>query len=214
MGMSTHGGERRVCPTALQPPPHLLTTLPVPAGSGRCGSQWHGGHRRRPCGGAEPGAPRGRLGRERPGPGAERAWAGSRRTAQARGRAGDGVVDELRPARAATTYRPRAWDGQRASSPPSGAEVVPAGTADRGRRAERRRSRFPTSGAARESTTHPSRASDRRPTRRLVEAAALRRLDSHHPASPTSPSAKAGPGGHYAVRRGELPSEATRRTLP
>ena len=36
MGMSTHGGERRVCPTALQPPPHLLTTLPVPAGSGRC----------------------------------------------------------------------------------------------------------------------------------------------------------------------------------
>ena len=38
MGMSTHGGERRVCPTALQPPPHLLTTLPVPAGSGRCGS--------------------------------------------------------------------------------------------------------------------------------------------------------------------------------
>ena len=69
-------------------------------------------------------------------------------------------------------------------------------------------------GAARESTTHPSRTSERRPTRRLVEAAALRRLDSHHPASPTSPSAKAGPGGHYAVRRGELPSGATRRTLP
>ena len=36
------------------------------------------------------------------------------------------------------------------------------------------------------------------------------------PPSPTSPSAnaKAGPGGHYAVRRGEFPSGATRRTLP
>ena len=84
-----------------------------------------------------------------------RGWAAVERPKPA-GRAGDGVVDELRPARAATTYRPRAWDGQRASrpsSPPSGAEVVPAGTADRGRRAERRRSWFPTSGAARESAT-------------------------------------------------------------
>ena len=119
---------------------------------------WHGGHRRRPCGGAEPGAPRGRLGRAAR-TGGRAGVAGSRRTAQARGRAGDGVVDELRPARAATTYRPRAWDGQRASrpsSPPSGAEVVPAGTADRGRRAERRRSRFPTSGAARGVHHHPA----------------------------------------------------------
>ena len=49
-------------------------------------------------------------------------------------------------------------------------------------------SRRSTSGAARESTTHPSRPTDRRPTRRLVEASALRRLDAeldgHHPASP------------------------------
>ena len=155
MGMSTHGGERRVCPTALQPPPHLLTTLPVPAGSGRCGSHGVAATAAGRAAARNPVPHAGDLG-ERPGLGAERAWAGSRRTAQARGRAGDGVVDELRPARAATTYRPRAWDGQRASrpsSPPSGAEVVPAGTADRGRRAERRRSRFPTSGAARESTT-------------------------------------------------------------
>ena len=46
----------------------------------------------------------------------------------------------LRPARAAMTCRPRAWDGQRVAPffPPAGAEVVPAGTADRGEWAERR----------------------------------------------------------------------------
>ena len=40
----------------------------------------------------------------------------------------------LRPARAAMTCRPRAWDGQRVAPvvPPAGAEVVPAGTSDRG----------------------------------------------------------------------------------
>ena len=55
-------------------------------------------------------------------------------------------------------------------------------------------------GAARESTTHPSRA-DRpppRPTQRLVEASALRRLrrpssTATTPPSPTSPKAKARP---------------------
>ena len=43
-------------------------------------------------------------------------------------------VDGLRLARAATTCRRRAWDRQRVSPvvPPAGAEVVPAGTADRG----------------------------------------------------------------------------------
>ena len=30
------GGGRRVCHRRFQPPPHLLTTLPVPAGGGRC----------------------------------------------------------------------------------------------------------------------------------------------------------------------------------
>ena len=36
-GCQHTGGERRVLPPALQPPPHLLTTLsPVPAGGGRC----------------------------------------------------------------------------------------------------------------------------------------------------------------------------------
>ena len=53
---------------------------------------------------------------------------------QARGRAAERVVDGLRLARAATTCRRRAWDRQRVSPvvPPAGAEVVPAGTADRG----------------------------------------------------------------------------------
>ena len=57
-----------------------------------------------------------------------------------------------------------------------------------------------TAGAVRESTTHPSRA-DRpppRPTQRLVEASALRRLrrpssTATTPPSPTSPKAKARP---------------------
>ena len=34
---------------ALQPPPHLLTTLPAPAGGGRCGSHGPAGHGRRPA---------------------------------------------------------------------------------------------------------------------------------------------------------------------
>ena len=53
---------------------------------------------------------------------------------QALGRAAEGVVDGLRLARAATTCRRRAWDRQLVSPvvPPDGAEVVPAGTADRG----------------------------------------------------------------------------------
>ena len=73
-------------------------------------------------------------------------------TAQAPGRAADWVVDELRPPREPRqTCSPRA--SRRASSRPAGAEVVPAGTARSRRGAERRRwSRFPTSGAAREST--------------------------------------------------------------
>ena len=54
-------------------------------------------------------------------------------------------------------------------------------------------------GAARESTTHPSGATNRRPLPRLVEASALRRL-AHHPA------AKAGP-----MR--PLPSEPRARRL-
>ena len=46
----------------------------------------------------------------------------------------------LRLARAAMTCRPRLWDGQRVAPvvPPAGAEVVPAGTVDRGDGAERR----------------------------------------------------------------------------
>ena len=46
----------------------------------------------------------------------------------------------LRLARAAMTCRPRPWDGQRVAPvvPPAGAEVVPAGTVDRGDGAERR----------------------------------------------------------------------------
>ena len=40
--------------TALQPPPHLLTTLRAPAGGGRCGSHGPAGHGRRPRGDAEP----------------------------------------------------------------------------------------------------------------------------------------------------------------
>ena len=45
-----------------------------------------------------------------------------------------GLAVGLRLARAATTCRRRAWDRQWVSPvvPPAGAEVVPAGTADRG----------------------------------------------------------------------------------
>ena len=72
---------------------------------------------------------------ERPGLGAERAWAGSRRTAQARGpRRRRGC--RRAPARASgDAYRPRAWDGQARVAP-----VVPS--IRRGSRAGRyRRSR-------------------------------------------------------------------------
>ena len=55
-------------------------------------------------------------------------------TAQARGRAADRVVDELRPARAAATCKaegPGTDSARRARRPRPAAEVVPAGTADR-----------------------------------------------------------------------------------
>ena len=99
MGMSTYGGERRVCPNGAP-----ATSAPVDHAS-RTGWErtvrlpWHGGHRPPAVRRRGTRCPtRATLG-ERPGLGAERAWVGSRPTAQARGRAGDGVVDEL-PARA------------------------------------------------------------------------------------------------------------------
>ena len=99
MGMSTYGGERRVCPTALQPPPHLSDHASRTGWERTVRLPWHGGHRRRPCGGAEPGAPRGRLWASGQDWGQSgRGWVAVERP-KARGRAGDGVVDEL-PARA------------------------------------------------------------------------------------------------------------------
>ena len=43
----TLAGADGASATALQPPPHLLTTLPAPAGGGRCGSHGPAGHGRR-----------------------------------------------------------------------------------------------------------------------------------------------------------------------
>ena len=73
------------------------------------------------------------------------------------GRAADRVVDGLRPARAATTCRPRAWDGQRVAAvvPPADGEVVPVGTADRGDALSGVSAvTVPTAGAVRESATN------------------------------------------------------------
>ena len=94
-----------------------------------------------------------------------------------------GLLTSSGPARAATTCSPRA--SRRASSRPAGAEVVPAGTADRGEALKRRRwSRFPTSGAAREDAPAggpgPGRAAPRgatggpRPVDELTNAAGRR----------------------------------------
>ena len=147
--------------TALQPPPHLLTTLPAPAGGGRRGCHGHGGHGRRtvrrgaargrPGASGQAGHPERRCLSPRPWranvPGWRRRFGAAGRArrrrgrgvaaasdGQARGRAAERVVDGLRLARAATTCRRRAWDRQRVSPvvPPAGAEVVAAGTADRG----------------------------------------------------------------------------------
>ena len=141
-GGSRWPGADGASATALQPPPHLLTTLPAPAGGGRCvrhGTAATGLRRRRGTGAAQ-----GRPGRAARAGGGGRGAAGRarRRTrppvsvsdGQARGRATDRVLDGgSGPARAAMTCRPRPWDGQRV------APVVPAaGTVGRGDGAERR----------------------------------------------------------------------------
>ena len=84
---------------------------------------------------------------------------------QARGRATERVVDGLWLARAATTCRRRAWDGQRVAPvvPPAGAEVVPAGTAGGDALGGVSAVTVPTAGAVREPATNPSRSTDRRP---------------------------------------------------
>ena len=170
--MSSLQGADGASATALQPPPHLLTTLPAPAGGGRCGCHGTAAHGRRPRGGAEPLPRESDLG-ERPGlgqSGVGRAGRARRRTAGARRRR----VRRPKPAAARPTglstssgprgprrpARPRAWNGQRASRPssPSSQRGSRAGRYRRSPRCaeRRRRSRFPTSGAARESTTPSS----------------------------------------------------------
>ena len=155
--------------TALQPPPHLLTTLPARAGGGRCGC-----HATAPAaaggGGEEPGAAGGRPGRAaRAGGGGGGAAGRARRRTRAPARqacptakpatAGPPAFSTvLRPARAAMTCRPRAWDGQRvAPVVPPAVEVVPVRHRRSRRCAERRvgrrsRSRL-RAGVVRESTT-------------------------------------------------------------
>ena len=65
--------------------------------------------------------------------GVGRAVAGGSDGPSRRPRVPTAFVDGLRPARAATTCRPRAWDSPaRPSFPPAGAEAVSGGTADRG----------------------------------------------------------------------------------
>ena len=110
--------------------------------------------RRRPRhaggGGAEPVPLEGGLG-ERPGPaeavvgrlvepGVERGRPSACPTAKPAAARPTAFSTVLRLARAAMTCRPRPWDGQRVAPvvPPAGAEVVPAGTVDRGDGAERR----------------------------------------------------------------------------
>ena len=98
---------------------------------------------------------------------------------QALGRAAERVVDGLRLARAATTCRRRVWDGQRVSPvvPPAGAEVVPAGTADRGDALGGVSAvTVPTAGAVRESTTIPAGRGFSRRCSASTTFAAWRRL--------------------------------------
>ena len=106
------------------------------AGRGRTARlPWHGGHGGRT---GRRGAARGRPGRAArpvtPNVGAcpPRPWRANVRGWRRRlVEPGDAAAAASR--RAATTCRRRAWDGQRVSPvvPPAGAEVVPAGTADR-----------------------------------------------------------------------------------
>ena len=145
-GSSAGGGGRRVChgaPATSAPVDHASRaswgrTVRLP---------WHGGPRP-PEAAASP-----RTSARVP-PAVDAAARRGEPDGQARGRAADRVVDGLRPARAATTCRPRAWDGQRVAAviPPADGEVVPAGTAIAAMRLSGVSAvTVPTAGAVRES---------------------------------------------------------------
>ena len=151
-GVCRWGGGRRVC-HGLQPPPHLLTTLPAPAGGGRCvrhATAATGRRRRRGTRSAARRTSANARCRSRAawasGLGWRRrswgGWSSQASNAAARQRVrrpSPRPRDRPRsrrcsgPARAAMTCRPKPWDGQRVAP-----VVPPAGTVDRGDGAERR----------------------------------------------------------------------------